>query len=105
MTIASIPLIAAPAQTLATSLGRQYVRINLYFRAYTGLLCDVLVSDELIIGGVACHDRNRIVRDAWLGFTGDLSFVDQRGHNDPDWRELGSRYLLLWYSPEEIPAT
>jgi hypothetical protein len=102
MSIFIVPLSPRPAQTLAVNLGGQSVRLNVYFRAHTGLLVDVLVLDALIIGGVQARDRTRIVRDLYLGFIGELAFVDQHGHNDPQWRQLGQRYLLFWYSPDEV---
>jgi hypothetical protein len=98
-----VPLDALLNQTVAITLGRQYCRINVYARAHCGVVVDVLVMDALIVGGVIAHDRTRIVRNAYLGFEGELAFVDQAGREDPDWRELGTRWPLLWWPPEELP--
>ena len=97
-----VPLDAAANQTLSTTLGNQSVRLYVYQRSI-GLLIDVAVNDALIIGGVLAHDRCRIVRDVYLGFSGDLAFVDQAGLIDLDYTGLGTRWRLFWYPPEEIP--
>lgn len=44
---------------------------------------DLYVSDVLVIGGVICHNGVRIVRDAYLGFVGDLAVIDTTGTLDP----------------------
>jgi len=97
-----VPLVAIPNQFLTVALGGQVVQLRVYQRT-TGLFIDVSVSNVRIIGGVLCLDRNRIVRDAYLGFQGDFAFVDQQGTQQPDYTGLGSRYLLVWYAPGELP--
>jgi hypothetical protein len=97
-----VPLASVPNQTTAITLGGQSTRLFIYQRSI-GLLVDVAVNDALVIGGVLAHDRCRIVRDAYLGFSGDLAFVDQQSYDDPDYTGLGTRWLLFWYPPEEIP--
>lgn len=91
----TVPLADVAAQVLSVTLGGQPCRIALYLKA-TGLYCDVSVSDAVIVSGVLCLDRNRIVRDAYLGFAGDLLFVDMQARMDPTSPGLGSRYLLVY---------
>jgi hypothetical protein len=43
------------------------------------------------------------VRDLYLGFSGDLFFADTQGTNDPYYTDLGTRYLLVYVTPGEVP--
>jgi hypothetical protein len=98
-----IPISATPSQTLAVVLAGQSCKINIY-QKNTGLFVDLYVNDALIIGGVIALDRNRIVRSAYLGFVGDLAFVDTQGSDTPVYDGLGGRYLLLYLDPADIVA-
>ncbi|MBV1834637.1 phage baseplate plug family protein [Novacetimonas pomaceti] len=95
MTMQQIPLVATAAQSLNVVLSQQLVRLDLRQRA-TGLFMDVWCNGTRVLCGVACLDRNPVVRDACFGVPGDLMFVDQQGTSDPSWDGLGTRYLLLW---------
>jgi hypothetical protein len=94
----SIALIAVPAQRVDTQLGRQPCTIFVYQKT-TGLYLDLFVSDVPIVTGALCPEGVFLVRDAYLGFTGDLIFVDTEGTDDPDYTGLGSRWSLLWLAP------
>lgn len=99
-----VPLDAVPSQTLAISLNSQACGIHVYLRS-TGMYLDLSVNDVLIVGGVICHDRNLLVRSAYLGFSGDLAFVDTQGADDPTSDGLGGRFLLEYFLPSElVPA-
>jgi hypothetical protein len=93
-----VPLLAVPAQTLTVSLNGINCNINVYQRT-TGLYVDLGRDGNLIIGGVLALDRCKIVRDAYLGFTGDLAFWDSQGTEDPNWTELNTRYFLGYFAP------
>jgi hypothetical protein len=96
-----IPLQPVPSQTLTVSLAGQSCRVNTYQKG-TGLFVDLYVNDALIIGGVIAENANRIVRDAYLGFVGDLAFFDQQDERaDPNWTGLGSRWLLFYLEAGE----
>lgn len=90
-----VPIQDTYSQTLTVTLGGQNCSINVYQNGY-GLFCDLFVNNAQIVGGVICEDRNLIVRDAYLGFIGDLSFFDTQGTNDPVSPGLGSRYWLCY---------
>jgi hypothetical protein len=90
-----VPIQDLASQTLNATLANQSTQLNIYTNSQ-GLFMDVLVNGDLIIGGVVCQDRNRIVRDAYLGFTGDLCFQDTQGTNDPGSPGLGTRYQLCY---------
>lgn len=97
MTQQSIPIQPVPAQTVSVTLGSQPCAITIYQKS-TGLFLDLAVNDAPIVTGVLCHNLVKIVRDAYLGFTGDLAFLDTQGTDDPTYDGLGGRYLLLYLS-------
>jgi hypothetical protein len=97
MTAVLVPLSATPAQTISVQLGTQSCSISVYQKA-TGLFCDLSVSGTLIIAGVLVHNACKIVRDAYLGFAGDLVFYDTQGNSDPTYDGLGARYILTYQS-------
>ena len=97
----SIPLSAVASQTVNTVLGGQNVTLNVYTLS-TGLFMDVLVNGIAIITGVLCLNQVRVVRDAYLGFIGDLAFSDTQGSNDPDYTGLDSRYALIYLEASDL---
>lgn len=70
--------------------------------SYPALYLDLYVNDALIIGGVLCLNANVIVRDAYLGFTGDLAFYDTQGTSDPVSTGLGGRYVLMYLEAADL---
>jgi hypothetical protein len=95
-----VPLRAIPSQVVNVTLGGQPCQIALYQLA-TGLYCNLYVRNVIVIGGVICHNVNRIVRDLYLGFIGDLIFVDSQGKSDPEYSGLGGRYELAYLTAAE----
>lgn len=68
------------------------------FPVSSAVFVDLYVNGTLIIGGVPAFNETLIVRDAYLGFTGDLVFYDTQGSTDPVYTGLGSRYVLAYIS-------
>jgi hypothetical protein len=97
----NIPLTAVPAQTVSVQVLQQAATLTVYQKT-TGLYVDVYVNDALVLGGVAARNLNRIVRDLYLGFSGDLTFFDTMGTDDPDYTGLGGRFQLLYMTPQEV---
>lgn len=95
--LVAIPLSAIPSQTITVQLAGQATRLRVYGKA-SGLFIDVSVGGALLIGGVLCLHRRLIVRDAYLGFAGDLAFFDTQGIADPTWDGLGGRFFLGYLS-------
>jgi hypothetical protein len=95
VTVYSIPIADVTAQSFTVALSGQQTEIRLYQNS-TGLYCDVSVNNTLIIAGVLCLNLNEIVRDAYLGFIGDLYFLDTQGLSDPSSPGLGARYQFLY---------
>jgi hypothetical protein len=96
-----VPLQAVPNQSLQTQLAGQATELNIYQTAYS-LAIDVYVSGVLIIGGVLCLNENLIVRSVYLGFIGDLAFVDLQSNTDPSYTGLGTQYQLLYLSTDDL---
>lgn len=96
-----IPLQPVPSQTLSVVLSGQNCQISVYQKS-TGIYLDLEVDNSPIVTTVLCHDRVRLVRSAYLGFFGDLAFVDTLGHADPQYENLGSRFVLAYMEPLEL---
>lgn len=102
-----IPLSAVPSQICRVGLPTQQATIAVY-QKHSGLFLDLSVNDAPILTGVICLDRVYIVRDVYLGFDGDLVFVDTGGianpalREDPDYTGLGGRFMLAWVSQGDI---
>ncbi|OBP11392.1 MULTISPECIES: Ig domain-containing protein [unclassified Pseudomonas] len=96
-----IPLAAVASQTLKVVLAQQNCVLNVYQQS-TGMYLDVILEGETILAGVLCRDRVRCVRQAYLGFIGDLAFMDTEGTDDPVYSGLGSRWVLMYLSPEDL---
>lgn len=96
-----VPTKAIPSQVLSVTLGGQSCVIALYQKT-TGLFLDLSVAGSPTVQGVLCRDRVRLVRQAYLGFIGDLTFIDTQGASDPVYTGLGARYLLGYLSPDEL---
>lgn len=97
----TIPLTDTGAQIVSVTLGGQACRIEVYQRR-TGLFLDLYRDDTLVIGGAACRDRVRVLRDAYHQFDGDLAFEDTQGTDDPTTPGLGSRFVLLYLEVADL---
>jgi hypothetical protein len=99
-----IPLQPVPSQTLQVVLANQSCTINVY-QAPNCLFMDLLVNDEPVRAGIIAQNLNLIVREAYLGFSGDFVFQDLQGSDDPVFSGLGSRFQLLYLSAAELSAS
>lgn len=96
-----IPLQATPSQIAAVTLDGQACQIEVYQKR-SGVYINLYVNNSLIIGGVICENLNRVVRSLYLGFSGDLAFLDNQGSDDPVYTGLGTRWTLMYLTPEEL---
>lgn len=96
----TVPSQPVPNQTTQIVLNNQVCQIDL-FQSPDALFMNLYVNDAPIVEGAICQDRNLIVRDLYLGFDGDLIFVDTQGSSDPVFTGLGSRYVLVYLSALE----
>jgi len=91
----NIPLAAVASQNLSVNLAQQYCGINLY-QKNTGLYLDLYVNGNAVMTGVLCRDRVYLVRQEYLDFIGDLTFIDTEGDDDPRYTGLGARWQLIY---------
>lgn len=96
-----IPLRPVPSQTLMATLADQLTQIDIYQKAY-GLHLDLRVNEVLLLAGAICQDRNLIVRSSYIGFVGDLCFIDTMGTDDPTYEGLGTRFGLAYIEAGEL---
>lgn len=96
-----IPLTGIPAQRLFVVLNGQSCTIRVYQKS-TGLYLDLVLGGTTILSGVLCRDRVRCVRQAYLGFVGDLAFMDTQGSDDPEYSGLGSRWELMYLEEGDL---
>ena len=100
-----IPLAPTASQSELVTLNGQNAQVNVY-QKWTGLFLDLYVSNVLIIAGVLGRDRRLMLMNTYLGFAGDLMWLDNHGLTDPQYTGLGpdgSRYSLLYLLPSEVP--
>ena len=95
---------ALPSQVIKVSLpSGQNCVIALYEKS-TGLYIDLTVNNVVLLTGVLCLNRVLLVRQAYLGFVGDLAFIDLLGLTDPVYSGLGTRYQLTYLTPTDVQA-
>lgn len=99
----AIPTQATPNQQLSVSLAGQPCRINICTKS-TGMYVDLYVNNVLIMGGMLGRNAVRMVRNAYLGFVGDLAFFDTQGTDDPVYAGLGpnGRWFLAYLAVTDI---
>lgn len=96
-----VPLQAVPSQTVSVTLGGQACQLNVYSKS-AALYVDIYVNNAVIALGVQCENGNRLVRYAYLGFIGDLIFVDTQGSADPFYTGLDGRFLLEYLDTADL---
>lgn len=99
-----IPTTPVPAQNLQVVLAGQACLLNIYQRL-SGMYMNVYIDNgaTAVIGGVICENANRIVRDAYLGFVGDLAWLDNSGDGaDPYYTGLGTQFSLAYLETEDL---
>lgn len=92
-----IPITAVPSQNFTILLGTQNCALNIY-QLSTGLYCDIVVDQNTIVTAMICLNLVGLVREAYLGFSGQLFFYDTEGTDDPYYTGLGSRFQLVYQS-------
>jgi hypothetical protein len=99
-----VPVQPIPSQTFTVILADQQVEIKLRQLA-SGLYMNLISNQSKVIVLVICQNLNRIVRDLYLGFVGDLVFLDNTGQGqDPFYTGLGTRYTLMYLSVDDLPV-
>jgi hypothetical protein len=98
----NIPLQPIYAQQFTVSLGGQTCVITVRQRS-TGLFFGLVANGVTLMTEVLCRARVLLVRQPALGFIGDLAFFDTQGNDDPQWSGLGSRWILVYFAPADLP--
>lgn len=92
----SIPLVATPSQRCTVNLDGQQCTIQIDQKHGGAVFLTLSVSGNDIVTSRLCRDRVGLVRSPYLGFRGNLAFVDTQGQNDPDYLGFGTRYKLVY---------
>ena len=90
-----IPVNSIASQSFNVQLGIQNCVINLY-QKNTGLFFDLNLNGTQIVNSMICLNLVGLVRESYLGFTGQLFFFDTSGQTDPVYTGLNSKYLLVY---------
>jgi hypothetical protein len=96
----TIPLQPVPSQSTKVVLGGQNCQIQIY-QMPRGIFVDVNVDGTDVVLCVMAHDADPIICRTYLGFIGNLLFIDSQGNGDPTYDGLGSRYQLLYLTDAE----
>lgn len=97
-----IPTQPVPAQTLDVLLDNQATTLEIR-QLSTGLYINILVNAVEIVGFTICRNLDRIVRNSYLGFVGDLTFMDNTGADrDPNYLGLGTDFSLVYLTEAEL---
>lgn len=104
-----VPLNPTYNQTTSIVLNNQATTLNVY-QLSTGLYMDVLLNGVQIVGGVLCLNRNLIIINSYLGYSGDFIWVANQTTKinnlltgpDPTYTGLGSIYNLYYLTPQNL---
>lgn len=89
------------SQSISVELGGQRCTIRLIQRE-SFLYMDLSFNGSPIMQGIPCLYGNRMVRYSYLGFAGDLVFLDSEGQKDPEFTGLGGRFILYYIEESDL---
>lgn len=113
-----VPLQAVPSQNSIIVLNGQQCSFSVYTKTgyeysdvpgFTvpneSIYLDLTANGVVITTTALCLNGNRLLRNReYLGFLGDLMFIDTQGTDAPQPDGLGSRWVLLYLSPDDLGA-
>lgn len=112
-----IPLDAKPAQTKQFVVAGQNCALSVYsldgydYADATLQTSKPYIAIDFAYNGIQmtntqnCLNQTRLLKNRqYLGFVGDLMFIDTQGADAPEWEGLGSRWLLLYLEAADLPA-
>lgn len=97
----TIPLEPKKSQAISVDLSGQKCTIRLIQRS-SFIYLDLTVNGNPVVQGIPCLYGNKIVRYPYLGFIGDLVFLDNTGSKDPLWSGLGNRFELYYIEESDL---
>jgi hypothetical protein len=100
-----VPLQPLASQVVQVMLGGQACTIGVYSKGGS-MFADITVAGAPLRTCQLCLNGVLLVRFNYLGFVGDLVFVDLQGNTDPLYTGLGTRYVLVYLAPADyvVPA-
>lgn len=98
-----VPTQPVPSQSFSVTLDGQQVNVSLYQTDY-GLFIDLLLTNVPLVTGALCLNQEPIIQQPYLGFSGELQFVDTQGTDDPIYTGLGTRFQLAYIEAPDIAA-
>lgn len=112
-----VPLEALPSQSLQIVLAGQNCALDIYtLDGYdytdptlntpnTNIYLDLAYNGIDVTETQICLNQKRLlINRQYLGFVGDFMFVDTQGTSDPQYKGLGSRYVLLYLTAADLAA-
>lgn len=89
------------SQSVMVNLAGQSCVIRLVQRV-SAIYMDLTLNGNPIFQGVPCLYGTKIVRYSYLGFKGDLVFLDNEGESDPHYEGLTERFPLYYITEAEL---
>ncbi len=96
-----ISLQPVPSQQTQVVLGGQSCTLSIYVK-YQCMFLDLSVGGTPIAYAIQCKSGVSLVPTSYLGFTGWLIFLDTQGSADPQYMELGTRWVLLYLDQGDL---
>lgn len=96
----TVTLQATPTQSIKSVLGGQNCSISLSQKDQ-GLFVSIEVDAVPIVTAVIARDAVPLICRDYVGFSGNLLFVDTQGADDPLSAGLGSRWQLVYLTVDE----
>lgn len=96
----TVPLQPVPSQSTKVVLGGQNCQL-LINQKPQGVFVDITSDDVDIVTGVISRDAVPLVCREYIGFAGNLLFIDTQGSDDPAYAGLGGRWTLVYLTAEE----
>ena len=96
----TVPLQPVPSQSTKVVLGGQNCQILIYQKPQ-GCFVDINADGVDIVVGIIARDAVPLVCREYVGFVGNLLFIDTQGNADPSYDGLGSRWSLVYLTAEE----
>lgn len=96
-----IPVDPVQSRNFSIQLADQSCLIKLYQKT-TGMFFDLSVAGVPKVQGKIIRNRVKLVRQPYLGFIGDLAFMDTVGNDDPNYTGLGTRWLFIYLEASDL---
>ena len=89
-----------PSQITKVVLGAQNCQILIYQKPQ-GMFVDINVNGSDIVTGVIARDAVPLVCRHYVGFSGNILFIDTQGKDGPNYKGFGTRFSLVYLTAEE----